>query len=87
MKLLIDIPSEFGLDFINNKFEDCFQRLLHDTKDRLNKHDTLLAGNYEIEILEMFIKAFRNATHVQIYEPTDSDIKIPEELLKRNRKE
>ena len=49
MKLLIDIPSEFGLDFINNKFEDCFQRLLHDTKDRLDNHDTLLAGNYEVE--------------------------------------
>ena len=87
MKLLIDIPSEFGLDFINNKFEDCFQRLLHDTKDRLDKHDTLLAGNYEIETLEMFIKAFKNATEVQLYEPIDSVIKIPEEFLNKNRKQ
>lgn len=82
MKLLIEIPSEFERDFNDNKFEDCFQRLLHDTKDRIDKHDTLLAGNYEIETCEMFIKAFKNATQVQIYEPTDSDIKIPNELLK-----
>lgn len=81
MKLLIDIPSEFGLDFINNKFEDCFQRLLHDTKDRIKNHDTLLAGNYEIETLEMFIKAFKNATEVQLYEPVASDIKVPNKLL------
>lgn len=82
MKLLIEIPSEFGLDFINNKFEDCFQRLLHDTKDRIKNHDTLLAGNYEIETLEMFIKAFKNATEVQFYEPVDNDIKVPNKLLK-----
>lgn len=81
MKLLIEIPSEFGLDFINNKFEDCFQRLLHDTKDRIDKHDTLLAGNYEIETLEMFIKAFKNATEVQFFGTIDSDIKVPNKLL------
>lgn len=83
MKLLIEIPPEFERDFNDNRFEDCFQRLLHDTKDRLDKHDTLLAGNYEIETLEMFIKAFKNATEVQIYEPIDSDIKIPNEVLNK----
>lgn len=87
MKLLIDIPSEFGLDFINNRFEDCFQRLLHDTKDRLDKHNILLAGNYEIETCEMFIKAFKNAVEVQLYEPIDSDIKIPNKLLNKNKKQ
>ena len=87
MKLLIDIPSEFGLDFINNRFEDCFQRLLHDTKDRIDKHNILLAGNYEIETCEMFIKAFKNAVEVQLYEPIDSDIKIPNELLNKNKKQ
>jgi len=87
MKLLIEIPSEFGLDFINNRFEDCFQRLLHDTKDRIDKHNILLAGNYEIETCEMFIKAFKNAVEVQLYEPIDSDIKIPNELLNKNKKQ
>ena len=46
-----------------------------------------IAGNYEIETLEMFIKAFKNATEVQIYEPTDRDIKIPEEILNKIRKQ
>lgn len=86
MKVLIEIPSEFERDFNDNRFEDCFQRLLHDTKDRIDNHDILLAGNYEIETLEMFINAFKNATEVQLYEHVYSDIKVPEELLNKNRK-
>ena len=83
MKVLIEIPSEFERDFNDDRFEDCFHRLLNDTYDRIENNDILLAGNYEIETLEMFIKAFKNATEVQLYEPIDSDIKIPEELLNK----
>ena len=88
MKLLIEIPKEFERDFNDNKFEDCFQRLLGDTWDRLTHSENILnAGRYETETLEMFIEAFKNATEVQIYEPIASDIKIPEELLNKNKKQ
>ena len=88
MKLLIEIPPEFERDFNDNKFEDCFQRLLHDTWDRLTHSENILnAGRYETETLEMFIEAFKNAVEVQSYEPIVSDIKIPEELLNKNRKQ
>lgn len=61
MKLTIDIPKEFVRDFTDNKFEDCFRRLIADTRDRLNNKNTLLVGNYEIETCEMLIEAFSNA--------------------------
>lgn len=62
MYLMIEIPKEFEIDFNKDKFEDCFQRLIADTRDRMNNHDTLMAGNYEIETLEMLIKSFKKAT-------------------------
>lgn len=61
MKLIIEIPKEFINDFNENKFEDCFRRLIADTRDRLSNRDTLLAGRYEVETCEMFISAFANA--------------------------
>jgi len=82
MKLLIEIPPEFEQDFNDNKFEDCFQRLLYDTWDRLTHSENILnAGRYEIETLEMFIKAFKNATEVQLYKHIDSNLKVPNKLL------
>ena len=61
MKLTIEIPKEFINDFKENKFEDCFRRLIADTEDRLSNRDTLLAGRYEVETCEMLISAFARA--------------------------
>jgi hypothetical protein len=40
-----------------------------------------VGGCQEIETLEMFIKAFKNATEVQFFGTIDSDIKVPNKLL------
>ncbi|MFN2926458.1 hypothetical protein ACKX2L_05985 [Lachnospiraceae bacterium YH-ros2228] len=56
MKLVIDIPKEFERDWDNDKFQDCFGRVLADLKDA-----SFLSGNYEKETLEMLQSAFRNA--------------------------
>nr|DAG49021.1 MAG TPA: hypothetical protein [Caudoviricetes sp.] len=53
MKILIDIPEEFGIDYITNKFEEFFGRVIADM-------DTL-CGTYEKETANMFIKAFEDS--------------------------
>ena len=56
MKLIIDIPTEFELDYKVNRFQDFFTRVLYS----IEKVDGLygLCGNYEKETTEMFLKAF-----------------------------
>ena len=53
MKIIIDIPQEFEQDFINNQFEEAFQRLMADAH--------CIAGNYEKETASMLINAFRES--------------------------
>ena len=53
MKITIEIPKEFECDFINNRFEDAFQRLMSDAH--------CIAGNYEKETASMLINAFKNS--------------------------
>lgn len=62
MKLEIDIDEkEFGID-IENKFQDFFKRLQAEIQSRLISNDTLVCGVYELETIEMFLTAFKNAT-------------------------
>ena len=62
MKIIIEIPEdEFGID-INDKFQDFFERVKVDIAHRINAHDTLLCGNYEIETAEMFLASFKRMT-------------------------
>ena len=62
MKLEIDIDEkEFGVD-IENKFQDFFKRLQAEIQNRLISNDTLVCGVYELETIEMFLTAFKNAT-------------------------
>jgi predicted Zn-ribbon and HTH transcriptional regulator len=62
MKLEINInEKEFGID-IADHFQDFFKRLQAEIKSRLVSNDTLICGNYELEIIEMFLTAFKNAT-------------------------
>ena len=58
MKLTIDIPQEFEIDFIRDKFKDFFSRVIADT---YSSNGLCLCGQYEREIAEMFIKAFNEA--------------------------
>lgn len=64
MQILLDIPREFVEDFHKDRFTDCFMRLKSDTEDRLDSHNILLAGNYEIETLDMLRKAFQHSVVV-----------------------
>lgn len=54
MKIIIDIPEEFEIDFKNDKFDECFSRIYY----AATSSKTNIAGNYELETLEMLRKAF-----------------------------
>lgn len=55
VKLTIDIPREYEQDFIADKFKDFFSRVIADMDY------SGLCGNYEKEIVEMFLEAFDKA--------------------------
>ena len=52
MKVLIEIPKEYEIDFNADKFKDFFSRAIADMN--------CLCGNYETEIAHMLIGAFGN---------------------------
>lgn len=54
MKIVIDIPKEFETHFEIDRFEDSLCRLIADAHS--------IAGNYEKEVANMLIDAFRNCT-------------------------
>lgn len=58
MKILIDIPKEFEVDYNTDRFAEFFQRCLADMGT--------CCGNYEFEIAEMMEKAFAES---KIYDP------------------
>ena len=62
MIVVIDIDEkEFGID-IADHFQDFFKRVQAEIKSRLISNDILVCGSYELEIAEMFLTAFKNAT-------------------------
>ena len=50
MKILIDIPKEFEIDYRTDRFADFFERVKADMD--------LMCGNYEIETANMMVNAF-----------------------------
>ena len=52
MKVVIDIPEEFKSDYNGDLFKEFFSRVLCDIQKGT------MCGTYEIEIAEMFLKAF-----------------------------
>lgn len=52
MKIEIDIPKEFESHFRHDRFKDSLSRLYADAG--------CLAGNYERELCDMLIEAFKN---------------------------
>ena len=62
MKIEIEIPKEFEIDYNSDKFEDFFARVFADIN--MNEYSTnsrYLCGNYEKETAGMFVKAFQNS--------------------------
>jgi len=53
MKITIEIPKEFERDWKDDRFEDSLNRLKADAH--------CLAWNYEKEIVDMLIEAFKGA--------------------------
>ena len=73
MKITIEIPKEFECDFINNRFEDAFQRLMADAH--------CIAGNYEKETASMLINAFKNGKVSTLEDIVDADKEADTEAL------
>lgn len=74
MELVIDIPKEFERDWNNDKFQDCFGRVLLDLKDA-----SFLSGNYEKETLEMLQSALRDAKEYDKEDYDHEDVLTEEE--------
>ena len=62
MKIVIDIPEEFGNHFEGDRFEDSLQRVRFDIHKFLIRNKDMLSGNYEVETLDMLTDAFSKAT-------------------------
>ena len=80
MKLVIEIPEEFEVHFDTDKFENSLERLREDAH--------LLAGNYEKELADMLIKAFKNS---KIFTKSATDVdeiinEINKEQISKGRK-
>ena len=52
MKIIIEIPKEYEIDFKTDKFKDFFSRVIVDMN--------CICGNYEKEIAQMLIESFNN---------------------------
>lgn len=67
MGLLINLPDEFVSHYEKDKFKDSLERIIFDLRSRLGNGDVNLAGNYEIEVLEMLMAAFENSSVDDLY--------------------
>jgi hypothetical protein len=62
MQIVINVPEkEFSAE-IEDRFQDFFKRFEAETKEHLITNTSLLCGAYELETIDMFLKAFKNAT-------------------------
>lgn len=75
MEVMIHIPLEFESHFSKDKFADSLQRITTDLKV-----EGFLAGNYEIELLEMLESEFQNATII------DKDVSRTNSIPKPSRR-
>lgn len=63
MQIMINIPKEFENHFNSDKFEDSLSRIKVDVLSCIAGSFSL-SGLYEIETLDMLIKAFLNGTPI-----------------------
>ena len=77
IEFIIKIPEkEFGID-IADKFQNFFSRLKVEIKEHLITNTSLVCGAYELETIDMFLKAFNNGI------PLDNLTKEIEKELER----
>lgn len=60
MKIVINIPKAFENHFNYDRFEDSLERIKFSILD-----GTSLCGNYEVETMDMLIKALKESTKLQ----------------------
>ena len=53
MKILIDIPEEFAVDYLTDRFKEFFNRVVADMD--------VMCGKYERETAEMLTRAFEES--------------------------
>ena len=58
MKIELEIPKEFEIDYKFDKFDDFFNRVLLDMRNEG------LCGEHEHKVAKMFIKSFKNSSIV-----------------------
>ena len=76
MKIEIEIPKEFEEHFKQDKFKDSLERIMADLKN------SLCAGNYEYETIEMLEKALENSESAYDVNKVVEEIKtLKEEAL------
>ena len=76
MRIEIDIPKEFEEHFKQDKFKDSLERIMADLKN------SLCAGNYEYETIEMLEKALENSESAYDVNKVVEEIKtLKEEAL------
>jgi len=62
MQIVINVPEKEFSTEIEDRFQDFFKRLEIETKEHMIYGTNLLCGAYELETIDMFLKAFKNAT-------------------------
>lgn len=65
LNLCINIPHEFVHHYNGDKFEDSLKRIRADIHSNIINHDICVAGNYEIELIDMLIDAFMNSKETE----------------------
>ena len=62
MQVVINIPEEFEKHFNFDNFEDSLERIKLDVVDSIYCTEASSSGKYEIETIDMLIKAFKECT-------------------------
>lgn len=65
MKIEISIPKEFERDYVENKFQETFDRVMADIYWNMSTDEPSVAGGYEYETLRMLSEAFANSKEIK----------------------
>lgn len=53
MRIIIDVPDEFFIDFESDRLEDTFNRVINELRYNIQMNGYGVVGNYEMETLQM----------------------------------
>lgn len=63
MKIEIEIPKDFEKHYNYDKFNDSLKRIRYDIFGGIANNENI-SGNYEYELVDMFVDAFKKSTEV-----------------------